>query len=95
MNAFDSIKEKLSKRLDIFRLEILDDTHKHLNHRNFDGGLHLNALIVSSSFETLSLLERHQLVYSALGPMIKNEIHALSLKTLTPAEWKEKEPKDL
>lgn len=89
MNAFDNIKEKLSGHLDISHLEILDDTGKHILHRNFDGGLHLNAVIVSSTFEGLPLLERHQLVYRALGSMIKNEIHALSLKTLTPKEWAE------
>ena len=37
----------------------------------------------------LALIERHQLVYKALGSMIKNEIHALSMKTYTQDEWKE------
>jgi acid stress-induced BolA-like protein IbaG/YrbA len=49
-------------------------------------GQHFQALIVSSAFEGLSRIKRHQLVYSALGDGMRGEIHALSMRTLTPAE---------
>ncbi|MEX8498401.1 BolA/IbaG family iron-sulfur metabolism protein, partial [Leptothrix ochracea] len=45
------------------------------------------ATIVSSRFETLNRVRRHQAVYGALGERMREEIHALSMKTLTPAEW--------
>ena len=50
---------------------------------------HFEALVIASQFEGLPLVKRHQLVYQALGSAMKNEaIHALALKTLTPAQWK-------
>ncbi|CAB3762854.1 BolA family protein [Paraburkholderia solisilvae] len=50
-------------------------------------GQHFFATIVSSNFEGKRLIQRHQLVYAALGDRMREEIHALSMKTLTPAEW--------
>lgn len=50
-------------------------------------GQHFDAIIVSSAFEGRSRVQRHQLVYSALGDRMREEIHALSMRTLTPAEW--------
>ena len=48
---------------------------------------HLQALIVSDAFAGLSRVQRHQRVYAALGDRMRAEIHALSMTTLTPAEW--------
>ena len=51
-------------------------------------GQHWYATIVSSSFEGQRLIQRHQKVYATLGGRIHtNEVHALSMKTFTPAEW--------
>ncbi len=50
-------------------------------------GRHFFATIVSSRFEGLSRIRRHQQVYAVLGERMREEIHALSMKTLTPAEW--------
>ena len=49
-------------------------------------GVHFEATIISKSFEGLSTLERHKIVYSALGDDMKERIHALSMKTLIPSE---------
>ncbi|MCL4745633.1 MAG: BolA/IbaG family iron-sulfur metabolism protein [Burkholderiaceae bacterium] len=49
-------------------------------------GRHFQALIVSQRFEGLRPIQRHQLVYKALGERMREEIHALSMRTLTPAE---------
>jgi acid stress-induced BolA-like protein IbaG/YrbA len=51
-------------------------------------GHHFEAVIVSAAFRGLRLVQRHQLVYKALGDRMRAEIHALSMKTLTPEEWK-------
>ena len=50
-------------------------------------GRHFFATIVSTEFEGLSRVRRHQRVYQALGDRMREQIHALSMKTLTPAEW--------
>jgi len=50
-------------------------------------GSHFEAVIVSSAFEGKRPIARHQLVYAALGDRMKAEIHALSMRTLTPAEY--------
>jgi acid stress-induced BolA-like protein IbaG/YrbA len=51
-------------------------------------GQHFQALVVSESFAGKSRVQRHQLVYAALGERMREEIHALSMRTLTPPEWK-------
>ena len=50
-------------------------------------GRHFFATIVSAAFEGLPRVRRHQRVYAALGDRMRDEIHALSMQTLTPAEW--------
>ena len=54
-------------------------------------GQHFQALIVSAAFAGKSRVQRHQLVYGALGERMREEIHALSMKTLTPEEWSERQ----
>lgn len=51
------------------------------------GGQHFQALVVSRDFAGRSRVQRHQLVYAALGGRMREEIHALSMRTLTPEEW--------
>lgn len=56
-------------------------------------GAHWYATIVSSSFNGKRLIQRHQQVYATLGGRIQtNEVHALSMKTFTPAEWANNQP---
>lgn len=58
-------------------------------HIEVDGdGRHWSALIVSAEFENKRPIQRHQRVYATLGArMHTDEVHALSMRTLTPAEW--------
>jgi len=57
-------------------------------HLEVDGdGRHFFATIVSAEFAGKSRVARHQRVYAALGDRMREQIHALSMKTLTPAEW--------
>jgi acid stress-induced BolA-like protein IbaG/YrbA len=58
---------------------------EHLDVRG--DGQHFEAVIVSAEFEGLSRVRRHQRVYGVLGDRMREEIHALSMTTLTPAEW--------
>ena len=58
---------------------------------NVDGdGRHFEAVVVSEAFVGKSRVQRHQLVYRTLGDRMREEIHALSIKTYTPQEWQEK-----
>ena len=50
-------------------------------------GAHFQAVIVSTAFTGKSRVQRLQIVYAALGYRMREEIHALSMQTLTPAEW--------
>ena len=59
-------------------------------HLEVDGdGRHFFATIVAADFEGETRVRRHQRVYAALGDRMREQIHALSMKTLTPAEWKQ------
>lgn len=71
----DKVKEYIAKGLPCDNLDVAGD------------GQHFEALIVSSAFAGKSRVQRHQLVYAALGDRMREEIHALSMKTLTPEEW--------
>ena len=50
-------------------------------------GTHFEAVVVSSDFENKILIDRHKLVYNALGDAMDEDIHAISLKTYTPDQW--------
>jgi acid stress-induced BolA-like protein IbaG/YrbA len=70
----DSIKDGIAAGLPCERIEVIGD------------GQHFQALIVSQAFAGKSRVQRHQLVYRALGERMREEIHALSMQTLTPEE---------
>lgn len=81
------IQEKLTSAFSPTQLDIVDDSHKHAGHEGAkSGGGHFNVIIVSSAFGDKSLLERHRMVYEALGDAMKTDIHALSIKAHTPQE---------
>lgn len=69
------IKNYIAAGLDCSHLEVEGD------------GRHFSALIVSSAFAGKRPIARHQIVYAALGERMREEIHALSMKTLTPEEF--------
>jgi len=69
-------------------LEIVDESHKHVGHPGArEGGGHFIVIIVSGVFKDKVLLERHRLVYEAVDALMGTEIHALSIKASTPAEY--------
>ena len=70
-----SIERSIRAKLDCTHLEVRGD------------GAHFEALVVSPQFAGLNRVRRHQLVYAALGDRMREEIHALSMQTLSPDEW--------
>ena len=87
MDIGDKIKQIISDSIDMKHFEVKDFTGRHLNHEQHNGGFHLEATIVSDHFVNKSLIDRHKIVYAALGNLMKHEIHAFSMKTLTVEEW--------
>jgi acid stress-induced BolA-like protein IbaG/YrbA len=75
MVTADSVKQGIAAGIACEHLEVAGD------------GEHFQALVVSREFEGRSRVQRHQLVYRALGERMREEIHALSMRTLTPLEW--------
>ncbi|MDQ6621631.1 MAG: BolA/IbaG family iron-sulfur metabolism protein [Pseudomonadota bacterium] len=73
----DSIEHSIAAGLLCDHLEVEGDGH------------HFRAVIVSAAFAGLTKVRQHQLVYAALGDRMREEIHALSMTTLTPAQWRD------
>ena len=73
----ESIKSGIEAGLACERVEVIGD------------GQHFQALIVSGAFKGKSRVQRHQLVYAALGDRMREEIHALSMQTFTPDAWQQ------
>jgi BolA family transcriptional regulator, general stress-responsive regulator len=68
-------------------LEVQDDSAAHAGHAGARSGKgHFNVLIVAEAFAGKPLLERHRMVYEALGELMHTDIHALSVKALAPDE---------
>ena len=82
--------EQMHTLLAIFQatqLEIIDDSHKHAGHEGAkSGGGHYTMHIISAQFADKPTLSRHRMIYSALGEMMKHDIHALNIKAYTPQE---------
>ena len=69
------------------RIEIIDDSHKHAGHAGArEGGGHYRINIVSEQFSGKPTVARHRMIYSALGEMMKHDIHALHITASTPEE---------
>ncbi|MBN1379871.1 MAG: BolA family transcriptional regulator [Gammaproteobacteria bacterium] len=81
------IKERLQAHLSPLELEIEDQSALHSGHAGArDGGGHFAIRIISDQFTGKSLVERHRMVYRALADAMQTDIHALSIKSLTPEE---------
>jgi len=77
-----SIKQGIEAGLECEHVEVIGD------------GQHFQALVVSPQFAGRGRVQRHQLVYAALGSRMREEIHALSMRTLTPEEWRSSGPEE-
>jgi stress-induced morphogen len=77
MLTTEAIRTRILASLPDAEVEVRDTT---------GGGDHFAARVVSAAFAGRGLVERHQMVYAALGELLEREIHALSLSTLAPGE---------
>ncbi len=81
------IRERITAALSPVSLDIVDESHKHAGHAGArDGRGHFNVMVVSDAFRGRKLIDRHRLVYDALGEAMQTDIHALSIKAYSPDE---------
>jgi BolA protein len=83
----ERLRERLQEQLQPSALEIIDESAKHAGHTGAaSGGGHFIVNIVAEVFRGNNPLQRHRLVYAAVGDMMQQEIHALSINARTPEE---------
>lgn len=82
------IETLLREKLDARHVDVLDQSALHEGHPGAQaGGGHFHVLVVSEVFEGLTRIAAQRAVYKALGELMESEIHALSMRTLTPEQW--------
>lgn len=67
-------------------LEVIDDEQHHIGHHQ-EGGGHFTVTVVSPQFSQQSLVQRHRMVFAAVGDLMHTSIHALSIRAYTPEEF--------
>lgn len=86
MRVQAAIEEKLNEALEPEELRLINESGNHSVPPGSES--HFNAIIIASAFEGKSLVQRHRTVYAALGEELQQTIHAFTMKTFTPAEWR-------
>jgi BolA protein len=83
-----AIEDALRDRLEAQHVAVIDQSSLHEDHLGAQGGGgHFQVLVVSDRFRGLSRIAAQRVVYEALGDLMVNDIHALSMRTFTPEEW--------
>ena len=81
------IGRRLEAALQPQLIEVIDESHLHVGHAGArDGRGHFKLYIVTSHFSGLKLVQRHRLVYQALGDLMQTDIHALAIEARAPDE---------
>lgn len=93
MGVADRIKTRLAETLQPMHLELVDESALHAGHAGArpQGESHFRLLIAADTFNGRGRLERQRMVYHALGDLMATDIHALSIKALTPEEWQQRQ----
>jgi BolA protein len=92
-NRINELRVRLTQHLHPIDLEIIDESAKHAGHAGAaSGGGHFIVQITSAAFRDKSLIQRHRLVYNAIGDMMQRDIHALSIDARTPEESRSTNP---
>ncbi|MDH3758627.1 MAG: BolA family transcriptional regulator [Gammaproteobacteria bacterium] len=81
------IQARLEAEFTPSHLQVKDQSHLHAGHAGARDGMgHFEVTIVANAFEGKSRIDRHRLVYAALGPMMQTDIHALKINAYSPDE---------
>jgi BolA protein len=80
-----ALEQRLRENLTVTSLEVEDQSHLHAGHAGAkDGRSHFHIVIGATEFAGTSPIQRHKLVYTAVGDLMSTDIHALSIETLAP-----------
>jgi len=92
MSVAETIRERLAA-LEPQSLDLVDESEQHRGHAGYreGGGTHWRLSIVSLRFSGRSTLERHRMIYGALGNLMQHPIHALAIMARSPEETKGKQ----
>ena len=83
-----AIEDALVSSLEATHVEVVDNSAGHANHLGAkDGGGHFAVVVVSRAFRGLSRIAAQKLVYETLADLMREDIHALSMRTFTPEQW--------
>ncbi|MBW6477107.1 MAG: BolA family transcriptional regulator [Chromatiales bacterium] len=85
-SRIEQIRSRIETAFAPISLEIIDESHKHAGHASAKGGGHFIVQIVSDAFAGKSTIQRHRMVYEAMGELMQHEVHALSIQAKTPQE---------
>ena len=81
------MRQRLEQALRVHAADIIDESHLHVGHAGArDGRGHFRLVICSEDFAGLSPIQRHRLVYQAMGDLMQTDIHALTIDARTPGE---------
>lgn len=88
MTVAETIRTKVTEAVSPVHLDVMNESHMH----NVPPGSesHFKLVIVSTEFDGKRLVGRHQMINAALRDELQGPVHALSMETLTPAEWEER-----
>lgn len=92
MDRVEVIRNRLQQALAPESIDIVDESWKHAGHAGAreSGGGHFNVTVVSEHFRNQSSIQRHRMIYAAVNDLMPQEIHALSIRALTPDEQSSK-----
>ena len=81
MSFFDKIKEKISRKINLENIILIDNSHLHTKHKSFDSNkLHLKIIIKSEKLKNMNKIAAHKEIYSILKDEMNNKIHALEIE---------------
>ena len=83
----EKIEQCLRAAFEPTELRIKDQSHLHAGHAGAESGMgHFDVFVRSNAFEGVRTIKRHQMIYAAVGDMMRTDIHALSIRALAPDE---------
>lgn len=83
----EAIQQALESAFSPLHIQVKDQSHLHAGHAGARDGLgHFEVTIVADAFDGMSRIERHRMIYAALGTMMQTDIHALKINAFSPAE---------
>lgn len=89
MTYAERMTAKLKAAFAPTHFDLVDESHKHAGHAGArpEGETHFRLTLVSAAFEGLGRVERQRRVYNLLADELRERVHALSLRLMTPSEW--------